>query len=338
MLNWLCLWPELFVQAMTSTPVTDITKPVFFVWFTPHLLYWVAQIPFTVKVRARQQVGKTVHSQWGTNEKSDQQCCYRKSTVLEKEAYSIHATVPYVFTLQLFISTSHFEDRCSESSQVFMWITPEDPKSKLWWYTATGGEQEKPVLRCLRGGDVAPHMRGLQQSVPAWIQTDLRPDRFYCLALPSKDCCSKPAAKSDTPVISPFLLALCFQMVKEHFLCSHTWQQTITLLIFHIMSIINQIHYTLWSIPVIYWISLLSRCSVGNTWTTSLKITNKKMQLKATFHSRRERGLHSIIPVLQTISLINLKCYFLLQVDFKTGGISFHKTKSLCPAHKGYTY
>lgn len=306
-------------------------------WFTPHLLYWVSQTPFTVKVRARQQVGKTVHSQRVTNERSDQQCCYRKSTILEKEAYSIRATVLHVFTLQLFISTSHFEDRCSEPSQVLMWITPEDPKSKLW-YTAMGGEQQKPVLRCLQGGDVAPHIRELQRSVPASIQTDLRPDRFYCLALPSKDCCSKPAAKSDTPVISPFLLALCFQKIKEHFLCSHTWQQIITSLIFHIMSIINQIHYTLWSIPVIYWISLLSRYSVGKTWTTTLKITKKKMQLKATFHSRRERGLHSVIPVLQRVSLINLKCYFLLQVDFKIGGISFHKTKSLYPAHKRYTY
>lgn len=100
--------------------------------------------------------------------------------------------------------------------------------------------------------------------------------RFCSLALPIRDCSSRPAAKSYTPVISPFPLALCTQMVKNHLLCSHTCQQTVTSCL-HIVSAINQIHYTLWSIPITYWISLLSSCKVGKKWTKSLKITEKKM-------------------------------------------------------------
>lgn len=119
--------------------------------------------------------------------------------------------------------------------------------------------------------------------------------RFCCFALSIKDCYSKLAAESCTRVIYPFLLTLCFQMVKDHLLCSHTCQHIMTLLILHIMSIISQIHYALWSISIIYLISLLSRCNVRKKRTMSLKII-EQMQLKAIFHSSREACCRSVIP------------------------------------------
>lgn len=166
---------------MTSTSVTDITKRVFFVWFTLLLLYWITQISLIVKVMAGQLVGKDIHSRRAKNKKNDQQqCCYRKSKILERETYSICATLLYIFMLQLSISTSHFEDRCFASSQVFMWITPENPKSKLWC-TVTWGQQEKPMLRCLQEADVASQVRGVQQSIPAPTQKDQRPPPGFAL-------------------------------------------------------------------------------------------------------------------------------------------------------------
>lgn len=219
----------------------------------------------------------------------------------------------YIFRLRLSVSTSHLEDRRSASSQVFVWITPEDAKSKLWCTVMWRQQEKKHVVRSPgRWHDIAC----MKTSTEYTTINSNRPkasSRFCCFPLPIRDSYSKLAAKNYSPIIFLFLLAIWFQMVKDHLLCSHTCQEITTLLILHIMSIINQIHYILWSVPIMYWISLLSGCNVGKK-ITSLNIT-EKMQLKATFCSSRERGLHSVIPVLQTVSLINLKCCLLLQID-----------------------
>jgi len=83
--------------------------------------------------------------------------------------------------------------------------------------------------------------------------------RFWCLALPIKDCCSKLAAKNYTPVISPFLLLLCFEMVKDHFLCSHPSQQT--LLTLHLMFIVEFI-----ALFEVYQLSTAVLFSLGAIW------------------------------------------------------------------------
>lgn len=67
-------------------------------------------------------------------------------------------------------------------------------------------------------------------------------------------------------------------MVNNHLLCSHTCQQIVTLLILHVMSAINQIHSTLWSTPVAYWISLLLSYKVEKKLTMNNVSKNKRKE------------------------------------------------------------
>lgn len=161
--------------------------------------------------------------------------------------------------------------------------------------------------------------------------------RFCCFPLPIRDSYSKLAAKNYSPIIFLFLLAIWFQMVKDHLLCSHTCQEITTLLILHIMSIINQIHYILWSVLIMYWISLLSRCNVGKK-ITSLKITEKNAIKSHFLFQQRKRS--SFCHPCASDSIINKLKMLLAFANWlkKEGGIFFHKIKkSPCPAYEHYT-
>lgn len=165
----MCLWLKLFVQALTSTPVADIIKPVVFILFTPHL-YWTGtdsyelrksglgngwEKLFTCSVKMRKVINST--ATWGQK-------------LGERQAYSIYLfdDTVYLYIAACYIHKPFWRQMCSILPNVY------DLKSNLWC-TLKWRQQEKPVLHCLQGGNVVSHVRGFQQRMPASAQMNLRP-------------------------------------------------------------------------------------------------------------------------------------------------------------------
>lgn len=93
--------------------------------------------------------------------------------MVERKVYGIYSMIVCIFTVQFAISTSHFESRCAASSLMFVQITPEDQKSKLWC-TLKGEQKKKPVLHCPQKSKVILNLRGLQQRMSTSSQKDRR--------------------------------------------------------------------------------------------------------------------------------------------------------------------